>query len=241
MWQRPAAWLPQGSAVHTVCEKAKLRELEGSPMSLEEAQELFREEYAIEIGKYTGQTPNFDWWFASGPYRGAQDSERRYKIGLEQVQKFFEWSEAHPEERIWVSPDGKPGIEIGFDIDLGGVKVRGFIDAVYEVEVSPGVWEVRVRDYKTGNDPGDDFQLGVYSVAIAEMWGVEPPQRGDYWMGRAGKPTHPFEIGEWTRERVREKFLELEANIQAEKFEPMPDKKKCDFCDVSNSCEFIFT
>jgi putative RecB family exonuclease len=85
-WQRPAAWLPQGSAVHTVAECIELAKLSGNPLSLEAAQDVFREEYAKEVGEYTEITPNFDWWFASGPYRGAADVERRYLIGLEQVE-----------------------------------------------------------------------------------------------------------------------------------------------------------
>ncbi|ASR77178.1 exonuclease [Mycobacterium phage MyraDee] len=242
MWSRPAAWLPQGSAVHTVCEVYEKRKLEGQVMSLEEAQDLFREEYQKEVHSYTEVTPNFDFWFASGPYNGERDIERRYEIGLEQVEKFIDWTESHPNEVIWVAPDGTPGIEIGFDIDLDGVLVRGFIDAVIKVEIEPGVWEVRVRDYKTGNTPGDDFQLGVYSVALAETFGIEPPQLGDYYMagkkGKKGAPTYPYKIGEWTREAVAEKFHELEANIQAGRFEPDPEPDKCAFCDVNTTCEF---
>ncbi|ANU79405.1 Cas4 exonuclease [Mycobacterium phage BuzzBuzz] len=238
VWQRPAAWLPQGSAVHTVLEEYRRRELDGDPMSLEEAQEMFKEEYAKEVSQYTDVTPNFDWWFRSGRYDGASDLERRWHIGLEQIEKFFAWTEGHPEEVIWIAPDGTPGIELGFDIDLDGVLVRGYIDAV--LRDSDG--NVIVRDYKTGNTPGDDFQLGVYSVALAETYGIEPPQIGDYYMagkkGVKGKPTYPYDLGDWPRERVAEKFRELEENIAAERFDPDPDPDKCAFCDVSYHCPF---
>src|ERR1700744_3608116 len=72
-WQRPAAWLPQGSAVHTVAEHIELRKHAGNPMTLEEAQDLFRVEYSKEVGKYTEITPNFGWWFKSGQYDGETD------------------------------------------------------------------------------------------------------------------------------------------------------------------------
>lgn len=230
VWSRPAAWLAQGSAVH---EAAEAYERSGRTMTLEQAQDVFRESYAEHIGQACQVTPNFEFWFASGPYAGEADVERRYHIGLEQVEKYLRWYEQHPEEVIWVAPDGTPGIEIGFDIDLDGVLVRGFIDAVIVTDEG-----VLVRDNKTGNSPGDDFQLGVYGVALAEQFGIEPPARGDYWMGRSGKPTYPFPISDWTRERVAEKFRELEENIQAERFDPLPDPKKCNFCDVNASCEF---
>ncbi|GAB4584438.1 RecB family exonuclease [Nocardia sp. IFM 10818] len=230
VWSRPAAWLAQGSAVHTV---AEMYERSERTMTLQAAQDLFREEYSTEIAKYTERTPNFEFWFWSGPYNGERDIERRYGIGLEQVAKYLDWYERHPEEVIWIAPDGTPGIELGFNIDLDGVRVRGYIDAVIQ-----NGDEVRVRDNKTGNQPGGDFQLGVYSVALADEYGIDPPQVGDYWMGRSGKPTKDYRIGEWTRERVTEAFHELEGNIRAERFEPKPDPDKCRFCDVKASCAF---
>ena len=242
VWKRPAAWLPQGTAVHAVAEEKERRQLAGTPMTLDEAKDLFGQEYEKEIGRYTEITPNFEFWFRSGPYGGKDDIERRYLIGLEQVEKLYSWTESHPEERIWVAPDGTPGIELEFDIELDGIPIRGFIDAVKLIEVSPGVWEIRVRDYKTGNSPGDDFQLGVYGVALAEMYDIDPPQLGDYYMagkaGKPGKPTHPYNIGVWTRDAVAAKFVELEENLEAGRFDPDPSPSKCGFCDVALACAF---
>ena len=233
VWSRPAAWLAQGSAVH---EAAEAYERSGRTMTLEEAQDVFRESYQTHIAAACETTPNFEYWFKSGPYDGETDTERRYLIGLEQVEKYIAWYEAHPEQVIWVAPDGTPAIEIGFDIDLDGVLVRGFIDAVIFDQTSQ---KIIVRDNKTGNSPGDDFQLGVYGVALAEQFGIDPPDEGDYWMGRSGKPTYPFKIGDWTRQRVSEKFQKLERDIEAGRFDPDPDPKKCNFCDVSSSCEYV--
>lgn len=232
-WQRPAAWLAQGSAVHSVAEHVWRRKLAGNPMSLEEAHELFREQYSKEVSEYTEITPNWDFWFASGPYRGAADVERRYNIGLEQVTKFLTWIDNHPEEMIWIAPDGTPAIELPFDIDLDGVLVRGYIDAVLCGWDGP-----TVRDYKTGNSPGDDFQLAVYAVALAELYDIPPPKFGDYWMGRSGKPTLPYDLSYWTRERVSARFRELEENVQAQRFPPLPSADKCRFCSVASACDY---
>jgi putative RecB family exonuclease len=242
VWARPAAWLPQGSAVHTVAEVYRQREHSNDPMSLEEAKLLFAEEYAKEIARYTEVTPNFEYWFASGLYRGETDVERRFGIGLEQVEKFVAWTESHPGEAIWIAEDGTPGIEIGFDFELDGVWIRGFIDAVIAVENDPPHPPTyQVRDYKTGNTPGDDFQLGVYKVALEEVYGLTVDSGAYYMAGKAGKKalvTDPYDLSGWTRERVSERFAELEANIQAERFDPKPDPKTCNFCDVALSCEF---
>lgn len=233
VWSRPAAWLAQGSAVHVAGE---MYERSGRSMTLEEMQDVFRESYVEEIAKYTEETPNFEYWFSSGPYGGEADTERRYGLGLEQCERYQTWYRNHPEEVIWLADDGTPGIEIGFDIDLDGVLVRGYIDAVIH---NTETGKVIVRDNKTGNTPGDDFQLGVYGVALNVEYGIEPPTEGDYWMGRSGKPTYPYDIGEWTREKVTERFHELEDNIQAGNFEPDPEPSKCAFCSVNASCSFF--
>lgn len=233
VWARPAAWLPQGTAVHAVLEACEKRFADGIPMSLEEAKDLFREEYTQGINELADLTPNLDWWFHSGPYNGERDIERRYHIGLEQVEKFFAWRES-PGQTIWVTPDGTAAIELAFQIELDGIMVRGFIDAVVVVD-----GELRVRDYKTGNSPGDDFQLGVYSVAIENLYGNKPSS-GDYFMagkkGAAPRISGPYDLSHWTRETVSARFHEVEEQIQAGNFEPLPEPSKCGFCDVNLSC-----
>ena len=237
VWARPAAWLPQGTAVHAVAEQAEKRRHAGDPMTLEEANELFAKEYSESVNELAEETPNFDWWFWSGPYNGERDIERRFQIGLEQVAKLFRWRES-PGQEIWIAPDGKPAIELDFKVELDGILVRGFIDAVVVVD-----GELRVRDYKTGNSPGDDFQLGVYSVAIEALYGVKPP-KGDYFMvgkkGAAPRISGPYDLSAWTRESVTARFHEVEARIQAGDFEPDPEPSKCGFCDVNLSCP-VFT
>lgn len=234
VWPRPAAWLAQGKAFHSVAEADEIWESYDMPLSLDEAQDMFRVVYSKEISESTEETPNFEWWFHSGPYGGERDIERRYHIGLEQVEKFFQWKALKGQE-IWITPDGTPAIELSFKIELDGILVRGFIDAV---AVEQG--ELRVRDYKTGNTPGDDFQLGVYALAVSMVYGIDPPRTGDYYMaGKKGKKallTAPFDLTEWTREKVTARFHEVEAKIQAGNFEPLPESSKCGFCDVNRSC-----
>lgn len=255
VWQRPAAWLQQGTAVHEVAELYEKRKLEGGVMTLEEAQEAFKESYARDINAACQITPNLQFWSRSGPYAGPEDIERRFGIGLEQVEKFINWTESNG-LKIWVAPDGTPGIELHFKVTLGmdpscpvhahGIKdddcdcgvgpivVQGYIDAVVVDEDG----NVKVIDYKTGKSPGDDFQLGVYGVALQLMFGIEPPQEGAYWMGQSGKLTYPYDISEWTIERVTEEFIRLEEALMTENYEADPEPNKCQFCDVSASCDF---
>lgn len=234
VWARPAAWLPQGSAFHAVAEEYEKRLVAGDTMGFDAALDLFREEYANGINDLCDVTPNFEWWFWSGPYSGERDVERRYEIGLEQVEKFIGWRHAEGQE-IWVTPDGTPAIELEFAVELDGIMVRGFIDAVVVVD-----GELRVRDYKTGNSPGDDFQLGVYAMAIEMLFPGHRITTGDYFMagkkGKPAKPTAPYDLTHWTRDKITARFHEVEEQIQAGNFEPLPEPSKCGFCDVNRSC-----
>jgi putative RecB family exonuclease len=155
VWQRPAAWLAQGSAVH---EAAEAYERSGRTMTVEDAQEVFRESYASHIGEACEVTPNFQAWFASGPYHGELDIERRFQIGLDQVVKYIDWYNSHPTEVIWIAPDGTPGIELGFDINLDGVPIRGFIDAVISSQGVTVVRDNKTASLKTTSKPATSRQ-----------------------------------------------------------------------------------
>jgi putative RecB family exonuclease len=255
-WQRPAAWLPQGTAVHGAIE---WWERGGRKDALEAVQAVFRELYVKEANEALSITPNTDWWFPSGPHKGEADLVRRFKIGEEQCAKYLAWANNHPEEVVWITPDGTPAIELEFDMDLDGVLVRGYIDMIVDDHSDPvynykglgknfssdrgdrqpeRVPNLKVRDHKTGNNPGDDFQLGVYAVAVREMYGTFGPYEGDYWMGKSGKATWPFDLRDWTKNAVAAKFHELEDNIAAQRFDPKPEPDKCKFCSVSYDCKY---
>jgi putative RecB family exonuclease len=257
-WQRPAAWLPQGTAVHKA---AEVWELSERTMSLEDAQDTFRDEYVSEVGRMCAETPNLEYWFASGPYGGQADLERRFSIGLQQVGRYLDYYQGPgADEVMWRTPEGTPAVELSFDIDLDGVRVRGYIDAVpmvkpiiekpksrskkdlaeYAEALAGAKARPIPRDNKTGNMPGDDFQLGVYDVALEDQYGIKADE-GDYWMGKSGKPTFPYDLSRWTRQAVTEKFKQVDAEIRAEKFDPKPDEKKCNFCPVATACEFRFS
>lgn len=231
VWERPAAWLPQGLGVHEAAEEF---EKSGRTMTTEKAQEVYRESYAKHTNRLCEDTPNFGWWFASGPYKGETDVERRFGLGLDQVAGYVDYyTEKAPEEVIWITPEGEPAIELGFNIDLDGVPVRGFIDQVIDHPEHGPI----VRDIKSGNKPGDDFQLAVYAVAVNELHGTEITT-GDYWMGRKSKPTIPYKLDAWDKQAVTAEFHQVDADIRAEKFDPLPEPDKCRFCPVSSSCSF---
>jgi len=231
-WERPAAWLDHGKADHAAIEAW---EKSGRTMTREQAHDVFREEYAKGINALCADTPNFNFWFSSGKYRGEADVERRYGIGLEMVDRYIAYAEKASHEAIWITPDGTPAIELGLDVDLDGVRVKGFID---QVITTGDDGELRVRDVKTGASPGETFQLKTYAVMIEETYKV-PVHVGDYWMGKTGKPTkHPYDLTEMTRSEVVDRFHAADEGIRAENWEPKPDPDVCRRCPVATACAF---
>lgn len=225
-WQRPAAWLPHGLAVHKAVE---MIERSSRQMPLAEAEDVFREEYADQTNRLASDGVSMSWWFPSGPYDGPADVERRYGLGLEQVGRYDQWIRSHPEDVIWMTPDGEPAIELGFDIELDGVQMIGYIDQV--------IADLGPRDVKSGATPGDSFQLAAYAVAIEEQYGVRF-LAGDYWMGKTGKATKPYDLTVWPRNAVADRLGAMDAAVKAEQFDPKPDPDTCRMCSVQRACAF---
>lgn len=237
VWQRPAAWLPMGSAVHEAAEKW---ELSDRRMSVADAQQIFKDAYMRETNKYLDETPNASFWFRSGPYKGPEDILRRYGLGLEHVARYIAWyTEKHPEEKPVILNAGPNAgtmlVEMPFVIELGGVKVRGFIDYVG--------WDaddrVIVRDNKTGNTPGGPEQLATYALAVEELhpW-VGEITTGDFFMTRTGKPTIPYQLTRLVKTQVVEDFVRMDEAVKAGDFPAKPEASKCMFCSVNSSCKY---
>lgn len=232
--QKPAAWFPQGSAFH---DAAEAYEKSGRTLSLEQVEEVFIESYAKHINELADKVPNFNYWFRSGGYRRTveEDIERRFDMGIEQVRRYVGYVELHPDEVPWKGPEGLLGIELPFEIEIGSVPVRGYIDQI--------VWDpVRkqwvVRDLKTGKSPGDETQLLTYAIAMRETHGLVI-KLGDYWMARTGKPTIHYDLSDLALEHeLSERFVEMDQSVLAEKFEPTPDPDTCKTCPVNQHCEF---
>lgn len=234
VWQRPAAWLPMGSAVH---EAAEAWELSGRTMTLEAAVLVFENAYQRETNNYLAETPNPRFWFASGPYKGAEDIARRFKLGREHVARYIAWYEKHPDEvpiTLTAGPDtGKMLVEFPFEIEIGGIPVRGFIDWIgYD---SDGA--LIVRDNKTGTTPGGPDQLATYALAVQASVGAVV-NRGDFFMTRTGKPTFPYQLTQVVKTELEMDYVRMDTAVKAGSFPAKPEAKKCMFCSVSASCKY---
>lgn len=232
--QTPAAWLVQGSAFH---ETVEMWERTGRGMPVEDVMDWYGRAYERETQSYCEQVPDLGKWFGSGPYRAPEDLGRRYGLGLAQVERYLAWARAtentggrHP----WVLDRGYVAVEVPFEVSLGPVLVRGYVDKIDDL----GSGRLRAVDYKTGNKPGSDFQLETYIVAMWLQYGLL--MSGSFWMARTGKETTPIEPTHAPIEEITSIFETVDTAIRQEEFQPHPSEDNCRFCSVAPSCEYRY-
>lgn len=229
---RPAAWLPMGTALHEAVEA-----VEKDGLDLEEALVVAEAAYVSGVNDLCEAEPHWERWFASGRYEGASDVERRFQLLRSHLERYFTYRE-QSNDVIWIDPDGTPGIELEFDIDLDGVRVMGYIDQILHSRTNAKGRDVlHVRDVKTGAAPDNDLQLGVYKVALEESYDVVVPS-GDFLLTKTGSASFPYDLGDYTLEEMTARFRALEDNVQAGNFEPKPSPSVCRRCDVAASCPY---
>jgi putative RecB family exonuclease len=228
IWQRPAAWTVQGTAVHIA---AEVWEKSDRILTDEEVTTIYTEAYWDQINERLEDTPNYSEWFASGPYRGFTDIDRRYKIGLDQIQSYLEFYRNDSPMDIPITINGSMAIEIPAEGLIGSVPVRGVIDGIMETDSG-----LRVRDIKTGKRLGDPMQLKIYQELIIQNFGIKI-RFGDFWSGQTGVTTPVADLDALSLDDLTSEFQRLEEGINSERFDPKPSPA-CAMCDVQHACPF---
>lgn len=129
--------------------------------------------------------------------------------------------------------------EVPIDLDVGSVRVRGRIDAVYEPE--PGRWEI--VDYKSGrpsDDPALDVQLQVYAIAAADG-AVAEPVPVDLsvtfaFFGGGAYGERSIDVDDVWLSAARERVEDLSEQFERDEFEPTPSEA-CRRCDFVSFCK----
>ncbi len=183
----------------------------------------------------TGQKP--DTWRAGGratkDYPDKENGDWWAKHGVGMVQNWIDWREQdHHGLSLWVTPEGIPAIELGLNIELGGVPVKMALDRVM---VNP-MDELIVVDLKTGKStPSSDFQLGMYAVGMEITFGIRP-QYGTYWSAREGLTTELINLDKWTIERATEVVVMFDNARKAGIF--VPNFDHCKMCNYTSVCKY---
>lgn len=159
-----------------------------------------------------------DWWMLHGPLM---------------VERWVDWRAKTPWQ-TWISPDGTLGIELGLALHIDGEYVKLFIDNIFATDGNNG--RLVVVDKKTGSrDPYGLLQLGMYKVAIEQMWPSVRVVGGTYWMGRRGEITGVETLDRFTPQYIGELVRRLKTIRDAGAFLPSVGPL-CKTCKVGRYC-----
>jgi putative RecB family exonuclease len=232
--RRPAAWFMMGTAVHYVIE---MWELWGRQGTVKQAREMYAGEFDRLVAEELERTeiPTSSWLTGSKKSGDVDVAERREK-GQDHVQNYIEWAEAtSPDWRIATLND-RPMLEYEFELDFGGVAVKGFIDQV--VEDPEG--KIYARDLKSGSRiPETPFQLAVYAQVLRSL-GIDSDE-GSFVMTKNSDPKkieHREPLGHWTKDKIDRMFQQFDAVERLGIYIPEPGGH-CRTCGVAKYCSLM--
>lgn len=171
-------------------------------------------------GRATKANPNKedqDFWQTAGP---------RW------VEGYIEWRKANPNWKIWVAPDGNPGIELALSPVVAGVPVKMIIDRVFEVD-----GQLVICDLKTSQQtPSSSLQLGFYKMGIEQTFGVEV-KWGNYYMARGNSTSEMVDLSGYTFDKMEYLIQKFDVARKAGVF--LPNTNNCQYmCGLTEYCQF---
>ena len=195
---------------------------------------MWRESFDAEIETVqnkSGSNP-FDWRRGGRSTKDNPNKEDGNWWDENGERMFFDFINAWQSSgfEIWVSPEGVPGIEIGFNNSFGDVPIKAFADAV----VMSGN-ELTVIDFKTGSYmPDSSLQLGIYASLMELQFGVRPT-KGYYYSARKAQFIESTGIERWTIPVLTEMFRQFNLGIENQIFLPNIGMS-CGTCGVKEYC-----
>jgi len=167
-------------------------------------------------------------WHSEG-YESAEEEANYKAYGREMLAKFWEIQSSDFKMPI--------AVEWMFNIDIEGVKLRGFIDRVDKLD-SGGL---SIVDYKTDKElftKGDlekNLQLTLYQLAVEQSWYL-PVERLTLYHFRSNTPCSCQPRDEAQLEEARSLVLAVAEGIEEERF-PAIEGGRCP-CDFSEHCPY---
>ena len=167
-------------------------------------------------------------WLSAG-YESAEEEADYKAYGREMLAKF--WEIHSPDFRMPIA------VEWMFNIDVEGVKLRGFIDRVDKLD-SGGL---SIVDYKTDrelftkDDLEKNLQLTLYQLAVEQSWFL-PVERLTLYHFRSNTPCSCQPRDEVQLEEAKNLVLAVARGIAEERF-PAIESGRCP-CDFAEHCPY---
>ncbi|MFI5362225.1 MAG: RecB family exonuclease [Elusimicrobiota bacterium] len=127
-------------------------------------------------------------------------------------------------------------VEYGFEFDVEGVPVKGFVDRVDKLPDG----RLAVIDYKTGKKLATgrleiDAQLTMYQYACESLLGAEVGELIFYHLPTL-KEHRASRRGGQLVDELKTRIVSTAEAITKEKFDPKPDEMVCRWCDYKPIC-----
>lgn len=223
---RPAAWLAQGTAFHIA-----VHEWEESGRSPQfDIGQRYAVAYDQEIAAMKSNQPDLDKWLRGPRTKTEDDISNRRTRGLEQLQSYVDYAEASDFVILDID-DFTLASEVPFEIEIGGILVKGAIDQIRRLPEGVGI-----VDLKTGNREAGKLQLGVYKYAVEKIFGW-PVVEAAFFYAKDKKIVSLTrqELDKYDEKYLSDLFQTLEVGIQNQVFLPNPSSS-CSLCPVKDYC-----
>jgi putative RecB family exonuclease len=226
----PAAWLAQGSAFHEVVQEWE----ESGRAPGFDLTAAYHRVYDLHIEKMREAQPELKYWLKAPSKKTEQDILERRERGLIQLQNYVDHVEDGNIQMVWID-EFTLGVEIPFQIELGGITVKGAVDQGREEESG-----VSVIDLKTGNRESRAFQLGIYKVAMEKIFGWNISSAGFYYAKDSKLVLlDKTQLARYTEPYVTDLITALDRGIENKVFIPNPGPQ-CMMCSHKKFCrEFL--
>lgn len=163
-------------------------------------------------------------WQSEG-YKDQKAEDKAKRDAVEMISDFHRAESPH-----WAKPIAN---EAKFDMEVGHVRVTGFID-----RIDPGL---HVIDYKTGKSLDvlridEDEQMTMYQIAAEYMYPESYVERVSlYHVPTLTWHTAPRR-GEALVGALKAKIMKTAEAISFQEFQPTPSEKACAWCDFKPMC-----
>jgi CRISPR/Cas system-associated exonuclease Cas4 (RecB family) len=240
----PSFWFVGGRAVHTLTE---MYDVEGEEKFQESGlDQLWAEVFTKEVEAQSKKFPDLTKWRTAGKKKVRPDGEDYLAwmdLGPQFVQNYIDWRSSsgwklwdeavvgYDHDTNFVEMYG-PAVELPIDVKLGGWKMLGSVDRVFE---HPDSGALVVVDLKTGSRmPDNDLQLGTYAVGMEVQYG-ERPNFGAFFNPRLNKLSEIYNLSVYTVDYLSSLGVQLKTGVQNKVF--LPHKSNfCKACSVNDAC-----
>ena len=98
------------------------------------AGDVFKDEFDVALGREQDKSGfRLEDWFYSGRQKPENSRDWWYENGPGLAQRYIDWYESHDDVTVWITPDGKPAIELELRVKFGEIEVVMAIDQVLKM------------------------------------------------------------------------------------------------------------